>query len=554
MTYNVGNYLLDRLASLGVDQLFGVPGDFNLQFLDDVLAHPSMNWIGNANELNAGYAADGYARIRGLGALLTTYGVGELSAINATAGSYAENVPVIHIVGAPSLAAQSTHLRMHHTLNDGDFQHFMRMAREVSAAVVALQPATAASDIDHVIRHAVLHHKPGYIMLPVDVAASAARPPTEPLNVNLRISSPEVIEEFRAAATAFLRHKKTLVLADIMTERLGATADLRNLVESARLPFATMVWGKSILDETSPQYAGIYIGGLSADSTRAAVEEAEALILSGVQFTDTTSGLYTHKIDPARTISLHAEQSQIGRKIFAPLALKDALRVVREAALAAAVQPAHHRPPVTAASVPAPSDSPLTQQDVWNIIPQYLDTRNNVVVEMGTSFFGMAQQSFPAQTRFIGMPLWGSIGYSLPALLGAALADREARGVLFIGDGSAQLTIQELGSIFRHRLTPVIFLINNDGYTIERSIHGFDAAYNDIAPYDWQRIPAAFGGTDDTVLALRATTVRELLHACATAREIRDKAVFIEIKTAKDDMPQLLRDFGAMAAAINRKS
>ena len=125
--------------------------------------------------------------------------------------------------------------------------------------------------------------------------------------------------------------------------------------------------------------------------------------------------------------------------------------------------------------------------------------------------------------------------------------------MLFIGDGSAQLTVQELGSIFRHRLTPVIFLINNDGYTIERSIHGPNAAYNDIATYDWQKIPAAFGGTDQTVLVLRAATVDELATACATARETRDKAVFIEVVTDRDDMPQLLRDFGAMAAAINRK-
>lgn len=564
MTYNVGNYLLDRLAELGVNHLFGVPGDFNLQFLDDVLAHPDISWVGNANELNAGYAADGYARIRGVGALLTTYGVGELSAINATAGSYAENVPVIHIVGAPSLAAQNAHLRMHHTLGDGDFQHFVRMAAEVSAATAVQQPATAASDIDRVLRDTVLHHKPGYIMLPVDVAVAAAAKPAAPLNVNLRVSSPSVEHEFRVAATEFLRGKKAAVLADIMTERLGATENLRDLVESTGLPFATMIWGKSILDETSPQFAGVYIGGLSASTTRATVEEAQALILAGVQFTDTTSGLYTHQIDAARTITVDAEQTQIGRKIFAPLAFTDALRILKEAALDAGVRPAEHTVPAHGTTLPdygepeptgAPAcgDRPLTQQALWSIIPSHLDSRNNVVVEMGTSFFGMAQQSFPAQTRFIGMPLWGSIGYSLPALLGAALADEQARGVLFIGDGSAQLTVQELGSIFRHRLTPVIFLINNDGYTIERSIHGPNAAYNDIATYDWQKIPAAFGGTDQTVLVLRAATVDELATACATARETRDKAVFIEVVTDRDDMPQLLRDFGAMAAAINRK-
>ncbi|WP_272878815.1 thiamine pyrophosphate-binding protein, partial [Rothia nasisuis] len=178
MTYTVGNYILDRLAELGVDKIFGVPGDFNLFFLDDVLAHEKLDWVGNANELNAGYAADGYARVRGLGALVTTYGVGELSAINATAGSYAENVPVIHIVGAPSLAAQNSHLRMHHTLGDGDFKHFMRMASEVSIAAAAIHPATAASDIDRVIRTAVVHRKPGYLMLPVDVSTMPTQPPT----------------------------------------------------------------------------------------------------------------------------------------------------------------------------------------------------------------------------------------------------------------------------------------------------------------------------------------------------------------------------------------
>ena len=192
MTYTVGNYILDRLAELGVDKVFGVPGDFNLFFLDDVLAHEKLDWVGNANELNAGYAADGYARVKGLGALVTTYGVGELSAINATAGSYAENVPVIHIVGAPGLSAQNSHLRMHHTLGDGDFKHFMRMAAEVSAATAAIHPATAASDIDRVLRSAVIHRKPGYLMLPVDVSTMPATPPSEPLNVDVRISAPDI--------------------------------------------------------------------------------------------------------------------------------------------------------------------------------------------------------------------------------------------------------------------------------------------------------------------------------------------------------------------------
>ena len=123
-TYTVGDYLLDRLAELGVTEVFGVPGDFNLEFLDHVVAHPRVRWVGNANELNAGYAADGYGRLRGMSALITTFGVGELSAANAIAGSYAEHVPVVHIVGAPAKDAQGARRVVHHSLGDGDFEHF----------------------------------------------------------------------------------------------------------------------------------------------------------------------------------------------------------------------------------------------------------------------------------------------------------------------------------------------------------------------------------------------------------------------------------------------
>ncbi|WP_264766429.1 thiamine pyrophosphate-binding protein, partial [Klebsiella pneumoniae] len=139
-TYTIGDYLLDRLVDCGIDRLFGVPGDYNLQFLDRVIAHSALGWVGCANELNAAYAADGYARIKGAGALLTTYGVGELSALNGIAGSYAEHIPVLHIVGAPSTGAQQRGELLHHTLGDGDFRHFARMSEQITCS----QALTAA--------------------------------------------------------------------------------------------------------------------------------------------------------------------------------------------------------------------------------------------------------------------------------------------------------------------------------------------------------------------------------------------------------------------------
>lgn len=553
MTYTVGNYILDRLAELGVDKVFGVPGDFNLFFLDDVLAHEKLDWVGNANELNAGYAADGYARVKGLGALVTTYGVGELSAINATAGSYAENVPVIHIVGAPSLSAQNSHLRMHHTLGDGDFKHFMRMASEVSAAVAALHPATAATDIDRVIRTAVIHRKPGYLMLPVDVSTMPATPPSRPLDVDSHVSSPDIETLFKEAVTDFMRGKSVTVLADIMAERLGAVQDVRALVTETKFPFASLMWGKAVLNETKPNFAGIYVGGLSAEHTRAVVEDAEVLVCAGVEFTDTTTGIYSHQIDFGRVINIGAESTSIAGRHYAPLTMASALNIVKEVSLELGLKGTPFEAPTTDEPLPEITDEALTQDVLWRVLSSNLDEKNTVVVDMGTSFFGMATRKFPRNSRFIGMPLWGSIGYSIPALLGAAMADTDSRGVLMVGDGSAQLTIQEIGTIIREGVNPVVFLINNDGYTIERSIHGVEAQYNDITAYDWSKIPSAFGGTDSNTVTLRATTVREFDEACRVAKENRDKLVFIEVVTAPMDMPELLEKFGAQAAQLNKK-
>lgn len=553
MTYTVGNYILDRLAELGVDKIFGVPGDFNLFFLDDVLAHEKLDWVGNANELNAGYAADGYARVKGLGALVTTYGVGELSAINATAGSYAENVPVIHIVGAPSLSAQNSHLRMHHTLGDGDFKHFMRMASEVSAAVAALHPATAATDIDRVIRTAVIHRKPGYLMLPVDVSTMPATPPSRPLDVDSRVSSPDIEALFKDAVTDFMRGKSVTVLADIMAERLGAVQDVRALVTETKFPFASLMWGKAVLNETKPNFAGIYVGGLSAEHTRAVVEDAEVLVCAGVEFTDTTTGIYSHQIDFGRVINIGAESTSVAGRHYAPLTMASALNIVKEVSLELGLKGTPFEAPTTDEPLPEITDEALTQDVLWRVLSSNLDEKNTVVVDMGTSFFGMATRKFPRDSRFIGMPLWGSIGYSIPALLGASMADTDSRGVLMVGDGSAQLTIQEIGTIIREGVNPVIFLINNDGYTIERSIHGVEAEYNDITAYDWSKIPAAFGGTGSNTVTLRAATVREFDEACRVAKENRDKLVFIEVVTAPMDMPELLEKFGAQAAQLNKK-
>ncbi|CQJ04885.1 indole-3-pyruvate decarboxylase [Yersinia frederiksenii] len=168
--YTVADYLLDRLAEIGIRHLFGVPGDFNLHFLDHVISHPVIKWVGCANELNAAYAADGYARVMPAAALLTTSGVGELSAINGIAGSFTEYLPVIHIVGTPTLRSQKNGELLHHSLGDGNFSHFSHMAKEVTCAQANLTADNAAYEIDRVLGAALSQRRPVYLSLPSDVA------------------------------------------------------------------------------------------------------------------------------------------------------------------------------------------------------------------------------------------------------------------------------------------------------------------------------------------------------------------------------------------------
>src|SRR6201999_90277 len=179
--YTVGDYLLDRLAELGVSEIFGVPGDYNLAFLDHIVAHSTIRWVGSANELNAGYAADGYGRLRGMSAVVTTFGVGELSAANAIAGSYAEHVPVVHIVGGPSKEAPGPPPGPTPALADGNFDHFLRISREITCAQANLMPATATREIDRVLCEVREQRRPGYLLLSTDVARFETEPPSAPL-------------------------------------------------------------------------------------------------------------------------------------------------------------------------------------------------------------------------------------------------------------------------------------------------------------------------------------------------------------------------------------
>ncbi|MDO51645.1 alpha-keto acid decarboxylase family protein [Salmonella enterica] len=534
--YTVADYLLDRLAGCGIGHLFGVPGDYNLQFLDHVIDHPTLRWVGCANELNAAYAADGYARMSGAGALLTTFGVGELSAINGIAGSYAEYVPVLHIVGAPCSAAQQRGELMHHTLGDGDFRHFYRMSQAISAASAILDEQNACFEIDRVLSEMLAARRPGYIMLPADVAKKTAIPPTQALALPVHEAQSGVETAFRYHARQCLMNSRRIaLLADFLAGRFGLRPLLQRWMAETPIAHATLLMGKGLFDEQHPNFVGTYSAGASSKEVRQAIEDADRVICVGTRFVDTLTAGFTQQLPAERTLEIQPYASRIGETWF-NLPMAQAVSTLRELCLECAFAP----PPTRSAGQPVRIDKgELTQESFWQTLQQYLKPGDIILVDQGTAAFGAAALSLPDGAEVVVQPLWGSIGYSLPAAFGAQTACPDRRVILIIGDGAAQLTIQEMGSMLRDGQAPVILLLNNDGYTVERAIHGAAQRYNNIASWNWTQIPPALNAAQQAECwrVTQAIQLAEVLERLARPQRLS----FIEVMLPKADLPELLR-------------
>ncbi|MGH1297867.1 alpha-keto acid decarboxylase family protein [Bacillus pretiosus] len=546
--YTVSTYLLDRLSELGIEHIFGVPGDYNLAFLDDVIAHEKFEWIGNCNELNAAYAADGYARIKGIAALITTFGVGELSAINGVAGSYAENVPVIKITGTPTTKVMENGALVHHTLGDGKFDHFSNMYREITVAQTDLTAEHAAEEIDRVLRACWSEKRPVHINLPIDVYNKPINKPTESILHKPVVSNKEALDKMLLHATSKINSaKKPVILADFEVNRFHAEEYLHQFVEKTGFPIATLSMGKGIFPEKHPQFIGIYTGDVSSPYLRKRIDESDCIISIGVKLTDTITGGFTQGFTKEQVIEIHPYTVKIIDKTYGPVVMKDVLEQLSDLI--------EHRREETleiksfiseSLSITKefnPKAQMVTQKRFLQQIYHFLQENDVLIAEQGTPFFGSAAIPLPNNTTYVAQPLWGSIGYTLPALLGTQLADLSRRNILIIGDGSFQLTVQELSTILRQNLKPIIFLINNNGYTIERAIHGQNQPYNDIQMWDYTKLAKVFG-SEKKSLTCKVENEIELAEVLTNITLNKNQLIFIEVVMSQGDQPELLAKLG----------
>jgi len=555
MSYTVGSYLAVLLSQVGLKHIFAVAGDFNLVLLDQLLTNKDLEQVYCCNELNCGYSAEGYARACGAAAAVVTFSVGGLSAINAIGSAYAENLPVILVSGAPNTNDRATEHLLHHTLATHDFSYQLEIAKKLTCAAVAVTSASdAPHQIDHAIGKALREKKPAYIEIACNIAAAPCAAPG-PISAvsNEDPSDHETLQAAIATAAEFLRGKqKPVMLIGSRLRAAGAEKEAIELADSLGCAVAVMAAAKSFFPEDHPQFAGIYWGEISAPSAREIVDWADAVVCVGTIFNDYSTVGWTALPRASMLIAdeghVDLEGHHFGRIHLGDFLSGLARRVEKRQATMIEFERIRSEP---RPEIPAPPGAKLTRTEMLRQINGLITSGTTIVAETGDSWFNGMKLQLPGGARFEIEMQWGSIGWSVPAAFGYAMGAPGRRIVAMIGDGSFQLTAQEVAQMIRQKLPVIIFLINNHGYTIEVEIH--DGPYNNIKNWDYAGLIEVFNAEDGRGRGIRVSSGGALAEAIKLALAHHEGPTLIECIIDRDDCSPDLISWGRLVAAANAR-
>lgn len=531
----IADYLIREVNKLGVKDFFGLPGDYNFNILYAIDDNKNTNWVGCTNELNAGYAADGYARINGFGALVTTFGVGELSAMNAVAGSFAENIPVIHIVGVPKTAAIKKNALLHHNFQIPNYYAFEKAASNCVETTAFLNEKNAKEEIDRILSVFIETKRPVYVALPVDTCLVEID--DTPAKLEVMQTNPEILEKAVDHAIKLLaKAKKPMILGDVLVKRYDAREQFTKLLEKSQLPVSNLLMGKGLIDAENPKYLGTFLSKYENINAYNALENSDCVISVGVINSDLNTYRGGMPLLPADYIDIRGTYTKVEHLKYEGVLMKDML-----SALADKIQPRDFEMPVKKPSFPkteAPDDSKLCAEYIYPRIQEFLQPNDMVFVETGIIPHGFAPTRLPKNVEFNSQTLWGSIGWGTPATLGGQMAAPDRRTILISGEGSHQLTACEVSTMMRNGIRPIIFVINNAGYTIERTLSEdpWDF-FNEIAKWDYSKLPEVFEGE---VWVKQAKTKKEFDEALKEAEvQQKSKLCYLELFADPLDVPRL---------------
>lgn len=533
---SVGQYLIDRLYDFGLRQMFGIPGDYVLSFFK-LVEQSKIEMVVTTNELCAGYAADAYARINGLGAACVTYAVGGFSMTNALASAYAEKSPVVAISGSPGLKEIKRNWHLHHMVGPIGTQRDV-FAKLTVANCVIDDPLTAFREIDRVLNACLRFKRPVYIELPRDRVGMLPVYPHTPIN-EAPVSDFNELRESLAEATAMLRASKSpVIIAGIDLHRYGLAEPVLKFAEKYQIPIASTLLSKSVIKEKHPLYLGVYQAAMGRPSITKFVEESDCVLMLGAMITDVDTGIFTHNLDENRVIFATSEQVRIRYHQYEDILLDDFVKGLAGGELPSFSRSLPHEPnPIDEPWTPNPSAA-VTVRRVFQKVNSILSSNHAIVADPGDALFGAADLSMHGSADFLGSAFYATLGWAVPAAIGVQTAAKKIRPIVLVGDGAFQMTGMELGTTKRHGLNPIVLVLNNKGYLTERFI--LEGKFNDIPDWKYHKLPEVIGSG----MGFEVFTEGELEAALEVALANADSFSLLNIHIDPNDYSPALRRLG----------
>lgn len=531
MMESIGAYLVRRLGEEGVDHVFGVPGDYCLTFFS-LLEKSPITVVNTCDEQGAGFAADAYARIKGIGACVITYCVGGLKVTNAAAQAYAERSPVVIISGAPGIREQRRNPLLHHRVRNFDTQ--LRVFTELTVGTAVLDdPLTAASEIERMFALAKRHSRPVYIELPRDMVLAEISPASSRA-LPAEASDQEALATAVAEAAARISDSKhPVILAGEELHRFRLQRQLTELAERTGIPVATTIMGKSVFPESHAAYIGVYEGAMGRESVREYVEKSDCVILLGAMMTDISLGIYTANIKRRYAIYAAKDRVAVGLHAYDDVRMEDfitalAARRFKMRKLEPSLHPRHPGPF-------AATDDRMTVEALFRQINAFIEDDMIVIADPGDALFGASDLFINDGAHFLAPAYYCSLGFAVPAALGVKAAAPKLRPLVLVGDGAFQMTGMEIATAARYGMNPIIIVLDNGGYGTERPM--LDGAFNDVLGWQYAEIPRVLGSG----LGVKVTTEREMEAALVKARANDSSWSLFQVMLDRDDHSPALK-------------
>lgn len=537
MKVTVADYLVKKLKFLGIKNVFGLPGDYNFNILDAIIKDDEINWVNSTNELNASYSSDGYARINGYGAVVTTYGVGELSAINGIAGSMAENVPVIHIAGVPKTSFIEKNIIVHHNFSNPNYYLFENAYKNVVETTAYLNFENAKKEIDRVFNVFVNEKKPVYIAIPVDVCEFLIDDYGFD-KIEYKKSDEKTLNETVSEIISLIeKAKNPIIFFDYLCKRYNLKNEIKEFINKTNMKFGTFLMGKGIIDETNPNFTGVNGGNLSS-FVQNEIKKSDLIITAGYLNADLNTGGFS-AFEKEIDIEIRKNETIIKGKVYKNVLLQDVILKLNEK-----ITKTFEKNDFKQIKKKINEKGKIKVDDILPLIETVLDEDDIFTMETGLFSLSGSFLNLKKNVEYLSQTLWGSIGWATPALFGAMMADNKKCHIMFTGEGAHQLTIQEMANFFEYDLKPVIFVLNNNGYTVERVLSKDpNDKFNNITNWNYPKLIEGFSNNKDYFIKT-VSTLESFIKTIDEIKKLKGKKLcYVEIMTDKKDYGSLCGRF-----------